>query len=115
MKATVMNPLQRLGISWLLGALLLLPISQFAASWHRLSHLAAGSATSPDDHGLPHDVACSICLAATVLDHAGPLAEPTPIAEAEPAPLPAPDHADATWHRAPLAVYRSRAPPVVLH
>jgi hypothetical protein len=98
-------------LAWLLWFALLVPVAQFAAAAHPLSHAAAEARGDADGKRSLHQTHCDLCLVAAAIGGAAPAGEP-------PAPgVLAPRHAAPTlapvavWLARPALAYLSRAPP----
>lgn len=107
MPALRRRPLPHRLLAWAMWLALLLPLAQFAAAAHSISHLASDAGAK---HGAAH-TACELCLAGAAVGAAAPPAAIAP----PPQPLPAqapPSQAEGTPRNAsPELPYFSRAPP----
>ena len=99
------------GLAWLMWLALLLPVAQFAANWHVMSHAVAQVGDAADDKGTPHQAHCDLCVAAAAIGGGALIDEPASIAH-PPVGHELPQAAVQTlWWAAPVAAYLSRAPP----
>ena len=100
-------------LGWALWLALLLPLAQFGANTHLLSH-ALGDAGNMAKHAA-HLAQCGQCLAAAAVGGAAPAAPAAlPDLPRQRHVLPRP-LAVSVWHAVGPHPYRSRAPPVALH
>lgn len=96
---------------WLLWFALLLPIAQYAATWHALSHSGFSARGQDDGKQAPHSSHCDLCLtAAAVTGGALPVAALSlpPVAARHDVPQAA---FASVWLALPAPAYLSRAPP----
>ena len=101
-------------LTWLLWLVLLLPLAQTAASWHVLSHAAAGQ-TGDDGTQAIGQERCDLCLNAAVVLGGVPQVTACALAlacNAHPNTLFVPP---GRILPAPVRAYNSRAPPLFLH
>ena len=90
---------------------MLLPVAQFAATWHGYSHVEVQAGARGQDKQAPHAAHCDLCLTAAAVS-GGAL-----IGTAPKTPGPAARHAlpqaaaDSVWPAFPPLAYLSRAPP----
>ncbi|MCL2885719.1 MAG: hypothetical protein FWF20_02840 [Betaproteobacteria bacterium] len=103
---------RRISLGWLLGLLLLLPLTQSLALGHELSHFGEWDERTQPRGSVPHGEACALCLAAASIDGGGlpAAAQAFVLLDAKAARLPL--AAIAAPMALALRAYRSRAPPV---
>ena len=115
MHASRIRTVSRRRFVWLLWLALLLPIAQFAATWHTLSHTGPDSSGGADGRHALHPTHCDLCLIAAAVDGGAPLAEPPSLTH------PTTRHElpqtafGGGWVASPAQAYRSRAPPLASH
>lgn len=105
----------RRAIPWLLWLALLLPVAQFAAASHSLSHLAPNTAARDDGKQRPADGHCNLCLSASAVSGGAPLghspASPLTVAAHAPPAVAV----TSVWLAPPAPAYLGRAPPTASH
>jgi hypothetical protein len=110
MPSSAFRTLSQRRFAWLLWLVLLLPVAQFAASWHAVSHAAPDAR---DTQHAPHLTHCDLCLASAAIGSGAPADQPAAVV------LESLRHAlpqaalYAVWVAAPAKGYLSRAPPFV--
>ncbi len=101
----------RLGLAWLMGLALLLPLAQLAGAWHELQHAAEASGLLDAKQKAAHAAGCVQCLASAAVHGAGLLPTlqgmpPLALGQVLHARGAGPAHGPAS-----ALAYRSRAPP----
>ena len=101
--------LSRASLTWLVWLALLLPVAQYAAALHGLSHAVQQS--QGDDKQAPHFAHCELCVTAAEVA-SGALPALAPALAAPAARYAAPAVTARPGHRAQAALpYFSRGPP----
>jgi predicted MFS family arabinose efflux permease len=107
------------GLALLTWLALLLPVAQFAATWHVMSHAVSQVVTqvvtqvgdAADDKGAPHQAHCDLCVAAAAIGGGALIDEPASISH-PPVGHESPQATiQSSWWVASAAAYLSRAPP----
>ena len=111
MRAIQFRSLVRHSLPWLAWLAMLLPVAQFAATWHGYSHVQGQASEREQDKQAPHAAHCDLCLTAAAVSGGALVgAAPKP-------PDPAARHAlpqaaaGGVWPAFPTLAYLSRAPP----
>jgi hypothetical protein len=112
MRAILPSSSLRRSVSWLVCLALLLPLAQFAATWHGFSHAWQDASGNEDDRQVSHGARCDVCLTAAAVS-GGALLSTHPSL-----PVPTVHHgrpevaAGSIWLASATPAYRSRAPPL---
>ena len=97
---------------WMLWLALLLPVAQFAATRHALSHGLEQASVQPGKQAAVHaGAACDMCLLAAAVGGGAPL-ETVHVAALAPPRIAPRSVFDAVATLAPQRPYQSRAPPL---
>ena len=105
---------RRLGLAWLIGLALLVPLAQAAATWHVFSHLDANASQRGDDPSSPRTDVCDLCVAAAAVGDGGPAPAVHALVLLGFTETLAPATVVARWLSPASAGYSSRAPPLSL-
>jgi hypothetical protein len=98
-------------LAWLLWFALLVPVAQFAAAAHPLSHAAAEARGDLESKRSLNQAHCDLCLVAAAIGVAAPAGAPPAVAALAPHDAAPPMALVAVWLARPALAYLSRAPP----